>query len=99
MKKDDYLQTIMLVPPKQHMQISKFDSRTQRDAFIVGLEGLKGVRTVVFLLDIVLTLHESGISMLSWNCPLKHAKTGRRGFVSPEPLYVPLVLTLSAEGT
>ncbi|OCB90207.1 hypothetical protein A7U60_g2578 [Sanghuangporus baumii] len=42
MKKDDHLQSIMLVPPKQHMQISKFDPRTQREAFTVSLEGLKG---------------------------------------------------------
>ncbi|EJD07113.1 uncharacterized protein FOMMEDRAFT_138779 [Fomitiporia mediterranea MF3/22] len=41
-KKDDYLQTMMLVPPKQRMDISKFDTRTQRDAFAVNLDGLKG---------------------------------------------------------
>ncbi|KIL67626.1 hypothetical protein M378DRAFT_268788 [Amanita muscaria Koide BX008] len=42
MKKDDYLSTMMLVPPKQRIPISKFDARTQRDAFTVSLEGLKG---------------------------------------------------------
>ncbi|THH03736.1 hypothetical protein EW145_g6044 [Phellinidium pouzarii] len=42
MKKDDYLQNIMLVPPKQKIQITKFDPRTQREAFAVSLEGLKG---------------------------------------------------------
>ncbi|PFH53011.1 hypothetical protein AMATHDRAFT_138608 [Amanita thiersii Skay4041] len=42
MKKDDYLSTMMLVPPKQRIQIRPFDARTQRDAFTVSLEGLKG---------------------------------------------------------
>lgn len=44
MKKDDYLQMMMQVPPKQTLSIAKFDLRTQRDAFSVSLEGLKGVR-------------------------------------------------------
>ena len=43
MKKDDYLMTMMQVPPKQRIQIQPFDLRTQRDAFTVSLEGLKGV--------------------------------------------------------
>ncbi|KAI5117368.1 hypothetical protein M0805_004358 [Coniferiporia weirii] len=41
-KKDDYLQNIMLVPPKQKISIHKLDPRTQREAFSVSLEGLKG---------------------------------------------------------
>lgn len=44
MKKDDYLMTIMQVPPKQRIAITPFDSRTQREAFSVSLDGLKGVR-------------------------------------------------------
>ena len=44
MKKDDYLTTIMQVPPKQRIPITPFDQRTQREAFSVSLEGLKGVR-------------------------------------------------------
>ena len=43
LKKDDYLSTMMLVPPKQRMRISHFDTKTQEDAFTVSLEGLKGV--------------------------------------------------------
>ena len=43
MKKDDYLTTIMLVPPKQHIRIRKFDPHTQEDAFTVSPEGLKNV--------------------------------------------------------
>lgn len=43
MKKDDYLATMMLIPPKQRIEIVPFDARTQRDAFSVSLEGLKGV--------------------------------------------------------
>ncbi|KAF8896316.1 hypothetical protein BD779DRAFT_575511 [Infundibulicybe gibba] len=42
LKKDDYLSTMMQVPPKQRIPIIPFDSRTQRDAFSVSLEGLKG---------------------------------------------------------
>ncbi|KAI0353781.1 hypothetical protein OH77DRAFT_1406539 [Trametes cingulata] len=42
MKKDDYLTTLMQIPPKQKIPITPFDLRTQRDAFSVSLEGLKG---------------------------------------------------------
>ena len=42
-KKDDFLTTIIQVPPKQHIPITPFDSRTQSEAFAVSLEGLKGV--------------------------------------------------------
>ncbi|KAI9510740.1 hypothetical protein F5148DRAFT_523846 [Russula earlei] len=41
-KKDDFLTTIVQVPPKQHIPIAPFDLRTQSDAFTVSLEGLKG---------------------------------------------------------
>ncbi|KIM84099.1 hypothetical protein PILCRDRAFT_818401 [Piloderma croceum F 1598] len=42
MRKDEYLTTIMQVPPKQRMAITPFDQKTQREAFSVSLEGLKG---------------------------------------------------------
>ncbi|KAG2149096.1 uncharacterized protein EDB93DRAFT_1240421 [Suillus bovinus] len=42
MKKDDYLTTMMQVPPKQRIPITEFDERTQREAFTVSAEGLKG---------------------------------------------------------
>ncbi|KAI0077309.1 hypothetical protein K474DRAFT_1674977 [Panus rudis PR-1116 ss-1] len=42
MKKDDYLMTMMQVPPKQVNRIVPFDLRTQRESFAVSLEGLKG---------------------------------------------------------
>jgi len=42
-RKEDYLTTMMLVPPKQRMRIHRFDEKTQEDAFAVSLEGLKGV--------------------------------------------------------
>lgn len=48
MKKDDYLMTMMQVPPKQRIAITPFDLRTQRDAFSVSLDGLKGVRLLHF---------------------------------------------------
>ncbi|KAI0297310.1 hypothetical protein B0F90DRAFT_922131 [Multifurca ochricompacta] len=41
-KKDDFLTTIIQVPPKQHIPITPFDSRSQTEAFTVSLEGLKG---------------------------------------------------------
>ncbi|KAF5382009.1 hypothetical protein D9615_004376 [Tricholomella constricta] len=41
-KKDDYLTTMMQVPPKQRIHITPFDLKTQREAFTVSLEGLKG---------------------------------------------------------
>ncbi|PPR00786.1 hypothetical protein CVT24_000751 [Panaeolus cyanescens] len=44
LKKDDYLTTMMLVPPKQRVRITHFDAKTQQEAFNVTLEGLKGVR-------------------------------------------------------
>lgn len=36
----------MQVPPKQRINIVPFDSTTQRDAFSVGLDGLKGVSLI-----------------------------------------------------
>lgn len=42
MRKDEYLTTIIQVPPKQRMAITPFDQKTQREAFSVSLEGLKG---------------------------------------------------------
>lgn len=47
MKKDDYLSGLMQAPPKQRLQITPFDLKTQREAFSVSLEGLKGVRRVL----------------------------------------------------
>lgn len=46
MKKDDYLMNMIEIPPKQRLPIHQFDLRTQRDAFSVSLEGLKGVCSV-----------------------------------------------------
>lgn len=43
MKKDDYLVTVMQAPPKQHIPIVQFDMKTQKEAFTVSAEGLKGV--------------------------------------------------------
>ena len=45
MKKDDFLQNLMMVPPKQRMQIEEFSVATQQQAFAMSMEGLKGVRT------------------------------------------------------
>ncbi|KAG6813400.1 hypothetical protein H0H92_011378 [Tricholoma furcatifolium] len=51
MKKDDYLTQTMEVPPKQRIQIAPFDSRTQREAFTVSLEGLKGWNPNALILE------------------------------------------------
>jgi hypothetical protein len=45
-KKDDFLTAIMQVPPKQRIDIVPFDPLIQRDAFSVGLDGLKGVSSL-----------------------------------------------------
>jgi hypothetical protein len=51
LRKDDYLTTIMLVPPKQRSRIAPFDMHTQEDAFTVSPEGLKGVGDCTFSLE------------------------------------------------
>ncbi|KAK2460327.1 hypothetical protein APHAL10511_007716 [Amanita phalloides] len=51
MKKDDFLSTTMLIPPKQRIPITPFDARTQRDAFTVSLEGLKGWNIHTLILE------------------------------------------------
>jgi hypothetical protein len=54
LKKDDYLTTMMQVPPKQRIPITEFDERTQREAFTVSADGLKGVRSFIFTLILLL---------------------------------------------
>ncbi|KAH7884303.1 hypothetical protein F5I97DRAFT_1437254 [Phlebopus sp. FC_14] len=51
MKKDDYLATMMQVPPKQRIPILPFDTRTQREAFVVSAEGLKGWNAGALILE------------------------------------------------
>lgn len=51
----------MLVPPKQRIPITPFDIKTQRDAFTVSLEGLKGVRPLCSVLPLLLCC-------ASWPC-------------------------------
>lgn len=62
MKKDDYLMTMMQVPPKQQNNITPFDLKTQREAFSVSLEGLKGVRPSILHCCFV-----SHASIFQWN--------------------------------
>ncbi|KIY64175.1 hypothetical protein CYLTODRAFT_493339 [Cylindrobasidium torrendii FP15055 ss-10] len=50
MKKDDYLATMMAMPPKQRINIQPFDERTQED-FSVSLEGLKGWNITTLILE------------------------------------------------
>lgn len=50
-KKDDYLTTTMQAPPKQRIAIVEFDARTQREAFTVSPEGLKGWNTGALILE------------------------------------------------
>ncbi|EIW83951.1 hypothetical protein CONPUDRAFT_80442, partial [Coniophora puteana RWD-64-598 SS2] len=50
MKKDDYLTTIMQVPPKQRIPIVEFDAH-QREAFTVSPEGLKGWNASALILE------------------------------------------------
>ncbi|KAH7919510.1 hypothetical protein BV22DRAFT_1133780 [Leucogyrophana mollusca] len=51
MKKDDYLATMIQVPPKQRIPIVPFDSRTQREAFTLSAEGLKGWNTSALIVE------------------------------------------------
>ncbi|KAH0833213.1 hypothetical protein J3R83DRAFT_12272 [Lanmaoa asiatica] len=51
MKKDDYLVTIMQAPPKQHIPIVPFDVKTQKEAFTVSAEGLKGWNAGALILE------------------------------------------------
>ncbi|KAI9570582.1 hypothetical protein HD554DRAFT_2083175 [Boletus coccyginus] len=51
MKKDDYLVTIMQAPPKQHIPMVQFDVKTQKEAFTVSAEGLKGWNTGTLVLE------------------------------------------------
>ncbi|KAJ7104101.1 hypothetical protein B0H15DRAFT_959436 [Mycena belliarum] len=51
MKKDDYLAGIMQVPPKQRIPIVPFDLKTQREAFSVSLDGIKGWNTNTLVLE------------------------------------------------
>ncbi|KAF7974770.1 hypothetical protein HWV62_11239 [Athelia sp. TMB] len=51
MRKDDYLMTMMQVPPKQRISITPFDQKTQREAFSVSLEGLKGWNVNTLILE------------------------------------------------
>ena len=48
LKKDDSLTKAILEPPKQRTRIAHFDLRTLDEAFTVSLEGLKGVRSLLF---------------------------------------------------
>ncbi|KAF8071919.1 hypothetical protein FPV67DRAFT_906210 [Lyophyllum atratum] len=51
LKKDEYLSTMMMIPPKQRIQITPFDLKTQREAFAVSLEGLKGWNPTALVLE------------------------------------------------
>ena len=78
-KKDDFLTTIVQVPPKQHIPITPFDPRTQTEAFTVSLEGLKGVRFYQFL-DLTSTTADfrSQMTPVEYSCPRPRIHTGAR---------------------
>jgi hypothetical protein len=54
MKKDDYLTSMMMIPPKQPTRIHQFDVKTQQEAFAVSPEGLKSVCPALALCDVIL---------------------------------------------
>lgn len=56
MKKDNYLQELVQAPPKERAKIAQFDARTMREAFVVGLEGLKGVSSSVLRFLVALAI-------------------------------------------
>lgn len=79
MKKDDYLENLMMIPPKQKMDIKPFSQKTTREAFSVSLEGLKGVCSVHHDPVERSLLSGSGISTPWWQNPRKLARIGRGG--------------------
>jgi hypothetical protein len=106
MKKDDYLMTIMQIPPKQRIPITQFDSKTQREAFTVSLEGLKGVRILTYPPNFRLVFDstanlvvDSGIQVLWFSNPPKPGKTGKSGFVVLPSQYYLLLFTPYTERT
>ena len=82
MKKDDYFVTIMQAPPKQHIPIVQFDVKTQKEAFTVSAEGLKGVCLIYtgFLQPFLFPYH-SGMRLLSFSNPHKLGKIARSASV------------------
>ena len=76
-KKDDFLTNIVQVPPKQHIPIAPFDSRSQTEAFTVSLEGLKGVR-LNFLNSHRPKLTRSKIASVEYSCSRSRVYTGTR---------------------
>ncbi|KIY44063.1 hypothetical protein FISHEDRAFT_52127, partial [Fistulina hepatica ATCC 64428] len=46
MKKDEYLATMIQVPPKQRIRIRQFDEYTQNEAFSMSPEGITNVRLI-----------------------------------------------------
>ena len=79
MRKDDYLTTIMQIPPKQRVAITPFDQKTQREAFSVSLEGLKGVGVAPSPCHIISFWLLSGIQIHWSSNQHKHGRTGRNG--------------------
>lgn len=78
MKKDDYLMTMMQVPPKQRIAITPFDIRTQRDAFSVSLDGLKGVRFISVLslpAELHLLLYHCSLVLITTTRTVEHERT------------------------
>ncbi len=73
MKKDDYFTNLIQVPPKQKIAITPFDLRTQREAFSVSLEGLKGVRSSTF------TSATTHISAVEYTCACSRVLASQGG--------------------
>lgn len=102
----------MQVPPKQRIQITPFDLKTQREAFTVSLEGLKGV-CHLSLLSVPLLLHHfpcrvffhayssnpvfSGIPTRWYSKPPRPGRTENDKFVIPS-LISNMFLTIITEG-
>lgn len=85
MKKEDFLAPMMQVPPKQKIAITPFDLKTQREAFSVSLEGLKGVRRVSMPSRFISHYPRSGTLTHSSRSRHKHGRTGRSGYVHSSP--------------
>ncbi|KAF9790318.1 hypothetical protein BJ322DRAFT_1035559 [Thelephora terrestris] len=113
-KKDDFLANVMQVPPKQRIDIVQFDSATQRDAFSVGLDGLKGwnVNTLISespqaredrrrKKELKKLAKSHGLGSLPQHMPTALAQTDRHGprTTTPKPIPANPVATLQIPTT
>ncbi len=78
MRKDSYLATLMMIPPKQKQEIRPFSQKTTREAFSVSLEGLKGVRFFVLKSSCLVHLPAAEPASMGHDCFVLEAQPDPR---------------------